>query len=379
MKRDFNYIDVHYSQNSKNLRGKCGDRFWIKRDSNGTKILLIDGMGSGAKAFMYATLCLGRFEELLENGFTPKEAFERIVSMMKDAKTNNGPYAAVLFAVIRKSGNVTIFNYEMPGAIIINEHGYAFSADFKPVFTAKELFWESNFFLRTNEYILFFTDGVTEAGEGKSIDDICVMVHTFLRKSEKVNDILEFLKKYVYEADNNNFGDDTTILLCHKRKANVTNIITAPPLLKESDEQFVNQFLDMPGYKIIAGSKTAEIVAEISNKELVKTGFDIANYDFPAYELDGIELVVEGTVTLNEVYNILTKTKSYKGIQRVLLLFTHYLYLADVINIFWGKSNNISHKNIDFVKKGILLREELIPNFAKKLEEEGKEVNIIRV
>ena len=87
----------------------------------------------------------------------------------------------------------------------------------------------------------------------------------------------------------------------------------------------------------------------------------------PRFELEGIDLVTEGAVTLNQVYNVidepLEKLTEDSGVTELCT----FLQLADRVNIFLGGAHNRAHGDISFRQQGILTRDRIVPLIADKL------------
>jgi hypothetical protein len=96
----------------------------------------------------------------------------------------------------------------------------------------------------------------------------------------------------------------------------------------------------------------------------------------PRYGIRGINLVTEGAVTLNQVYNILeedvSKLNEDSGVTELRLL----LNVADRINFIVGCAANNANEDISFRQRGVLSRKVLIPLLVDKLEKAGRLVNV---
>jgi hypothetical protein len=92
----------------------------------------------------------------------------------------------------------------------------------------------------------------------------------------------------------------------------------------------------------------------------------------PRYEIQGVDLVTEGAVTLNQVYNVLDEDirnlKEDSGVTELCAL----LQIADRVNIFLGGAQNAATGDISFRQRGILSRRQIIPLLAEKLRAAGK-------
>lgn len=128
--------------------------------------------------------------------------------------------------------------------------------------------------------------------------------------------------------------------------------------------------------KIVCGATTAKIVARHLGQELSVYENYQSTIAPPSYEIDGIDLVTEGVITLNQVYNVWDEDSSkLEKFSPVTDLFS-LLYVADRVNIFHGQSDNPADGDISFIQTRVLSRKIIIPLLAEKLRDEGKLVVI---
>ena len=92
----------------------------------------------------------------------------------------------------------------------------------------------------------------------------------------------------------------------------------------------------------------------------------------PRQGIEGIDLVTEGAVTLNQVYNVLDADPALFDEVNAVTDFVELLRAADRVTIIMGKSANPSNAHIAFRQQGILSRDTIIPLLVKKLEAIGK-------
>ena len=62
------HVEVIKSQSAKNNAAICGDVIAEERKKNSTTVILSDGLGSGVKANIYATMSAARLKELISYG-----------------------------------------------------------------------------------------------------------------------------------------------------------------------------------------------------------------------------------------------------------------------------------------------------------------------
>lgn len=84
----------------------------------------------------------------------------------------------------------------------------------------------------------------------------------------------------------------------------MVNIFTGPPAQSGDDRKVIENFLALPGTRIVAGATTAQIVARHLGRELKINTADTSMIAPPGYSIEGIDLATEGAVTLNQLYNI---------------------------------------------------------------------------
>ena len=99
----------------------------------------------------------------------------------------------------------------------------------------------------------------------------------------------------------------------------------------------------------------------------------------PRFELEGIDLVTEGAVTLNQVYNLFDEPLEQLTEDSGVTELCTFLQLADRVNIFLGGARNRAHGDIAFRQQGILTRDRIVPLIADKLRAAGKLVVLEQV
>jgi hypothetical protein len=99
----------------------------------------------------------------------------------------------------------------------------------------------------------------------------------------------------------------------------------------------------------------------------------------PRYEIDGVDLVTEGAVTLNQAYNIIDEDLALitedSGVTELCAL----LQVADCVHIWIGGAKNVASGDISFRQCGILTRDRIMPLLAEKLRNAGKLVVVEHV
>ena len=409
---DYTHVDIHSVQSSKKPGMPCGDMLATLRTNTGTTFICADGIGSGIRAHIAAQMCVSRLTESLKQELSLRTVFQSVATTMQSYRDPQKPFAAFSIARIRSDGNATVFSYDAPPPILVSRQGAMILAN-RPFPLPGGLAIESHCQLDRGEGILLMSDGITQAGLGYGANTewtsegvvrfITNKISSRLKLSlapEMLHkealarwkgDVHETIKAGTGAASERTFspyapdlqrqatritGDDCSIMLGLCRTGQTVNIFTGPPQDRDNDTPTVKRFLQLPGLKIVCGGSTAKIVAKYLNVSLEMESEPMSVIAPPRYGIKGINLVTEGAVTLNQVYNILdediTHLQEDSGVTELRLL----LGVADKLNIIVGKADNTANEDISFRQRGVLSRKVLIPLLADKLRQEGKLVNV---
>lgn len=371
------HIEIDVAQTPKKRGGVCGDLVSSYKTTEATVILLVDGVGSGVKANVYANMTCARLKRLMETGFSLRRALAALVKTMHESRGRDTPYAAFSVLRVLNNGETTLLSYEMPEAIFVGRHSAAVLPR-RSVTLEREVISESNLFLEPGEGLLLFSDGITLAGiggrsrTGWSINDISRFVNGKLASGTKKRLLYQGIHQHARELWGDPSGDDCTVLSAFCRRGRVVNIFTGPPAQHGDDSKIVEQFLALPGLKIVAGATTAHVVARHLGREVQVNTDDTSMIAPPGYSIEGIDLVTEGAVTLNQLYNIIDADPIYFEPDSSVTRFYEAIIDADRINFFVGAAKNVGHGDIAFKQQGIIPRQKIVELLAEKLASEGR-------
>lgn len=375
------FIEVNADMISKVSGSPCGDVLMVERFENSTLIILADGLGSGVKANIAATLCATRLKELIKLGFSTREAFASLVRTMESAIKDEMPYSVFTLARIINDGITAILSYDMPAPLLINNRTATclncrdFSIDTKNV-------KEYTCVLTANDSLLIFSDGASQAGlginnkEGIGQEGLLRLTNKELISGCLISELPSLLQRKIFEINDNDYLDDTSVLVAFSRPSRNVNILTGPPINRRDDHLVIENFLEKEGYKIICGGTTANLVANHLGKEIHTDSKYENHFTPPKHSLEGIDLVTEGALTLNQLYNILDEDRLEMDEKNPVTELYDYLISADKIRFMIGSSNNPATRSISFRQQGFLSRRKIIPLIADKLRAMGKVVLI---
>ncbi len=378
MSKEFIFTDIHLKQSAKKKGNPCGDVFDSYRDALSTTLVLCDGLGSGLKANIYASMICSRIINLLKNGAALKTTFEAVGKTMNEAWGKNEPFAVFTIARVLHNGNAHILSYEMPAPILISD-GYASILNEQVYPWKKAIVHESSCTLGKNEGILLMSDGITQAGLGQGMGEgwEAEGVERFLNhrlQAGKPNPqmAVELVHAQALKFWGPKSGDDCSLVCAFNRKGITVNLLTGPPFKKNLDTEFVARFSEASGIKIVCGGSSAKMIAREMKQTLeLKDGGSALTP--PEFSIKGITLATEGIVTLNQVYNILEETiERDDDNDSPVFELAHYLSVADKVTFFVGSARNIGEQNIELRQQGIQSRQTIVKLLAEKLRLDGK-------
>jgi hypothetical protein len=371
------HSDIFAVQTPKKPGQPCGDAWGSFRDEQATTIVLSDGLGSGVKAHIAATMCVSRIIGLISSGMTVREAFAAVSSTMDRVWGTGEPFAVFTIARILNNGQTTVLSYEMPPPILINK-SYAQVLRDRVYTQEKAIVHESSCIIDKGEGLLLLTDGITQAGIGKYFSNgwEAEGVRKFLQTKLPVERIDgKLIVKEVHDQGRGYWpegkGDDCSVLLALNRRGVVVNLMSGPPVNKKDDADWVKSFVEKEGIHIISGGSTAMIAARFLSQKLEVNNTE-STITPPSYLLVGFELVTEGMITLNQVYHLLDEDPERYPEGSPASEMAYFLKMADKVNIWLGKAENLNDGSIEFRQQGLLNRHKIMMRLAERLRNQGK-------
>ncbi|HPF86652.1 MAG TPA: SpoIIE family protein phosphatase [Candidatus Limiplasma sp.] len=373
------YTELLLKQVNKRHYRECGDQSEIVRTMEHTDFILSDGIGSGSYANIAARLNNSRILHLMQSGVSIHPACEKALKLMHRARTEKVPFAAFNVARIMKGGQFTSLSFEAPVPLLIRD-GIVQQLRTTYYTLSNEVVSETSVLLKEGDSMIFFTDGVTQAGLGRGhgmgwgTEGFQDLLQKCISAGMTYDDALDIILMKTKSLSGNEHGDDTSLALITLRKASVINILSGPPASKTDDEKLVKRFLKADGLKVVCGSTTADMTARVMSKRVKIREMPDSLTAPPEYTIDGIDLVMEGAVTLNQAYNILDEdpTDDEEGIFKLCSLLRN----ADIVRFFEGTAENVAHNDITFKQMGILKRAIIVQLLNEKLIKMGKVTTI---
>ncbi|MHB0913487.1 MAG: SpoIIE family protein phosphatase [Armatimonadota bacterium] len=374
-------VDVTTRQFCKKGEDICGDAAKVARTPDSTIIVVSDGLGSGVKANVLATLTVELACGLFGGNLSLHEIVETLIATLPVCKWRNIAYSTFSIMRIYDTGQVTLADYDAP--CVLHVHGgkvERICGEEREV--SGKTIRESHFRMQPNDMLLLVSDGIVHAGVGEGLpmgweeDGILEYVSNLgdLLSGDcgrLVDAVADQALSYWAEKA----GDDGTVLCAKYRRANHATLLSGPPAERPLVNRMIRDFLSRRGTKIVSGGTTSHLVADYLERELVMDERFLDTDLPPPASLEGVDLVTEGILTLSRATEYLKKGMLQERHDAATEVVKRLLE-ADGITFIVGTARNPAHQNTG-LPESIFLRRTVMEELAAQLRARGKEVELV--
>lgn len=366
----------------------CGDFFTTVSDDDATTFVLSDGMGSGVKANILATLTAKILATMTANHLSIRDSVTTLAQTLPVCSVRKLAYSTFTLMQVLPDWQVYLAQFDNPQAILLRD-GKSVEYPTQELMVGDKRILESRLTLQSGDVFLLMTDGVTHAGLGNLIPDgwqregVLQYVEEIYTPEISAKNLAARVADACRDLYLERIDDDVTVAVFKMRTRQAVNLLVGPPRQHEDDEAFMHRFFASEGTHIVCGGSTAQMVSRYLGRQLIISE-DYVDPDIPPVaKIRGIDLVTEGIVTLSRVLEMVgryassqsipshwdTRSDAATQIARVLLED------ATDIHFFVGRAVNPSHQSpslhIDFS-----LKMSIIEKLEKILREMGKRVTV---
>lgn len=386
-------VDVAYKSLNKFTEVLCGDKVELLKTDDSNIMILADGMGSGVKANILATLTSKILGTMFLNGATLEECVETIVETLPICKVRQVAYSTFSILQVFHSGAAYLVEFDNPSCIFIrNGKLVPIPQNIREVQGKK--INEYRFQVQRGDALILMSDGTVHAGVGQLLnfgwlwEDIAkyavkqyALTISAMRLAAAICQACDEL--YQYRP-----GDDTTVACMRIINAKPVHLMTGPAQDPSMDEEMVRSFMsgDDSTKRIVCGGTSATIVSRILKKRL-DVSMDYVDPDIPpiAY-MDGIELVTEGVLTLNRVVQLLRRYVKNETVSEDFFLeldkpngasMVAKMLIEDCteLHLYVGKAINSAYQNPG-LPFDLGIRQNLVEQLKTVVEDMGKQVTV---
>ncbi len=367
----------------------CGDHVDIvEPNENSTIIVLADGLGSGVKASILSTLTSKIISTMMAEGLPLEECVKTIAATLPVCSVRGVAYST--FTIIHLINNTTaeLIQYDNPHVILLRDcKNYEYREEELNI--DGKLIYKSVINLQENDILIAMSDGCPHAGIGTAYnfgwkrEDIIDYMTTFAHVGYTAKTLATLLIDECDRLYEHTPGDDATACAIRIRRREPMNILFGPPRNRDDCDRMLSLFFAKEGKHIVCGGTTSSIVAKYLGKPLIASLDFVASDVPPIAEIEGVDLVTEGVITVNKVIeyakDALDKNEKYgdwsvnrDGASLICrLLFEE----ATDINFYVGRAVNPAHQNPD-LPINFNIKMNLVEELSSCLRQMGKRVKV---
>ena len=387
------YVETYSESLRKKGEELCGDMVNVIRKPDETILVLADGMGSGVKANILATLTSKIISTLMSGDADIDECVETISETLPVCSVRGIAYSTFTIVRVKHNGEIYTAEFDGPEFVMLRDGVLEEPEKEMRVISGKEI-WESHFTAKPGDMIISFSDGVIHAGIGRLINLGWkrVNVMEFIQRNYRPHISARVMTKdlvsvcdHLYEGEP---GDDTTVAAVHIMPRTTTRVMVGPASSPDMDAKQVRDLILTSGKKVVCGGTTSKIVARELGQRI---DVELKYYDEevpPTAHIEGIDLVTEGILTLsaaekrmkeyldeyednvrkNEILDLDKKDGATKLVRLLVEECTDVVFMM-------GQANNPAHQNLD-APVSLNIKVRIVQNIATMLEKLGKHAEV---
>ncbi|MDR7857405.1 SpoIIE family protein phosphatase [Tissierella sp.] len=385
------YADIGYHSLSKYKNSICGDHVeMIEQQDGSIVIVLADGLGSGVKASILSTLTSTIISRMIAENLPIEDCVRTIAAALPICSVRNLAYSTFTIIRIMPNNEVEIIQYDSPDIILIR-NGKNMEIPFMTSVIEEKSINFARTTLQENDILIAVSDGAIHAGVGPGMsydfgwkrENIISYMESFYDVGFTAKTLNTILLDECYRLYGGKLGDDTTACTIRIRQRESVNLIIGPPSNREDCDKMMSLFFSKEGKHIVCGGTTSSIAAKYLDKPL-KVSMEYDDPDIPAIgEIEGVDLVTEGVITINKVLyyakNYLEDNGSYvdwgykrDGASKIArILFED----STDINFFVGRAVNPAHQNPG-LPINFSIKMQLVKELSDCLKKMGKHIKV---
>ena len=303
-------VDICWKSFNKNREELCGDKVEVLKTEDSSIIILADGMGSGVKANILATLTSKILGTMFREGAEIDACVETIARTLPICKEREVAYATFSILQIFRDGEAYLVEYDNPKCVFIRNKEIINYPYQERVIEGKKI-REYRFHVELNDCFVLMSDGAIWAGEEETMnynwewDDMAAYTLKCTTETLSAARLAAMLSQVCYDLYGEKPGDDTTVAVTRVIRRQVVNIFTGPPSRKEDDERVVHDFMKQEGRKVICGGTSANVASRVLKREIVTLVKHADPKIPPMATMEGLDLVTEGVLTIGSALDLL--------------------------------------------------------------------------
>ena len=367
----------------------CGDHVDIvEQDENSLVVVLADGLGSGVKASILSTLTSKIISTMMAEGLPLEECVSTIAATLPICSVRGVAYSTFTIIQVKNNDIAEVIQYDNPHVILIRDDvNYDYPRTEMNIDGKK--IYKSVIKLQENDIFIAMSDGCPHAGIGTAYnfgwrrEEIISFMETMAPVGYTAKTLSTILVEECNKLYGGKPGDDATACVVRIRRREPMNLLFGPPFSRDDNDRMMSLFFSKEGKHIICGGTTSTIAAKYLRKPL-RTTLKFESPDIPPIaEIEGVDLVTEGVITVNKV---LTYARDYLAGNELYeqwslrrdgaaLICRMLFEEATDINFYVGRAINPAHQNPD-LPINFSIKMNLVQELSECLKQMGKRIKV---
>ncbi len=369
------FVDIGHFQKAKSGQNSYGDSIAKKyiREENRKIAVFSDGMGSGIKANVLASLTASMAVNFIAEHKDVSQASELIMNILPECSERKVSYSTFVIFDYRPGEKAGLIVYDSPLPVITRgDRLYNAEWTYTELTSGKhsgKRIYQTAFMPGNTDRIVAFTDGVSQSGLGFKGEWGRSGAESYILSAIRENPGISasaLSEKLVNRAEMNDeltLKDDASVLTVHFREPRRLLICSGAPSTKQKDFSFAKEFREFKGKRIIAGGTTSEIIARELELKFKDRMYSLDDGLPPISILENVELVTEGVMTLSKAERLLREGKVETSRDGAAERMVKMIQNADSIKFLVGASSNEYHYDLQYK-----MRVQLVKDIADVLE-----------
>jgi hypothetical protein len=375
------FIEVDFCRQAKQGQVVSGDVFLSRKIREEGRVIsvLSDGLGSGVKASVLANLTATMALRYTSAFVDVRKSAKTIMDTLPICEQRKISYSTFTIVDLDDDGRTRVIEHGNPPLVLLR--GQQPVPLERVVLTLEK--WKdrvirySEFDTQLGDRIVYYSDGVTQSGLGRVgmplgwgqervVDFLC------RRTAEETDISAQALSRMLVAEATANDGriarDDITCGVVYYRRPRRLLVATGPPFCKERDGELAEMLRTFKGRTAICGGTTAGIVARLLKRPVTMSLARLDPDIPPPSEMEGVDLITEGTVTLAKVAEMLDRGATSEAWRKNAARDLMVLMLeSDIVQFMVGTRINEAHQDPN-VPVELDLRRNVIRRIAALLE-----------
>lgn len=367
----------------------CGDHVdVVEQGDNSVVVVLADGLGSGVKASILSTLTSKIISTMVAEGMSIEDCVSTIAATLPVCSVRGVAYSTFTLMRVVNNEYIEIIQYDNPKVIMIRD-GENYDYNVSEMNIGGKKIYKSKISLKEDDIFVAMSDGCPHAGIGLAYnmgwqrEDIISFLEPISNVGYTAKTLSTILIDEVFNLYNKMPGDDATACTVRIRKREPVNLLFGPPSNRDDCNRMMSLFFSKEGKHIVCGGTTSTIAAKYLKKPLIPH-MDFIDRDIPPIaEIEGVDLVTEGVITINRVVeyakdylkdNESYTQWSYKKDGASLISKILFEDATD-INFYVGRAVNPAHQNPD-LPINFNIKMNLVTELSNCLKKMGKKIKV---